>query len=91
MKRNIEEDLRCKASEIATQAGVSPRTAVRYVHKLVTIVELREGSLVFVLPISSAVKIGLVRWGRDYDLLDQCHFLTVKKYMYGGSLSKSLA
>ena len=34
MKRNVEEDPWCKASEIATQAGVSPRTAVRYLHKL---------------------------------------------------------
>ena len=34
MKRNVEEDPRCKASDIATQAGISPRTAVRYLHKL---------------------------------------------------------
>ena len=34
MKRNFEEDPECKASEIATQAGVSPRTAVWYLHKL---------------------------------------------------------
>ena len=34
VKRNVEEDPRCKASDIATQAGVSPRTAVKYLHKL---------------------------------------------------------
>ena len=33
-KINVEEDPRCKASVIATQADVSPRTAVRYLHKL---------------------------------------------------------
>ena len=34
VKRNVEENPRCKASDIATQADVSPRTAVRYLHKL---------------------------------------------------------
>ena len=34
MKRNVEEDPRGKVSDIATQAGVSSRTAVRYLHKL---------------------------------------------------------
>ena len=33
VKRNVEENPRCKASDIATQADVSPRTAVRYHHK----------------------------------------------------------
>ena len=34
MKRNVVEDPWSKASDIATQAGVSPKTAVRYLHKL---------------------------------------------------------
>ena len=34
VKRNVEENSRCKASDIVTQADVSPRTAVRYLHKL---------------------------------------------------------
>ena len=65
-----------------------------------TIVELREGNLFFVLPISSAEKIGLVRWWIDlwpfgpmsFSLMshDLHNFLTVKGYGYGGSLSKSL-
>ena len=29
VKRNVEDNPRCKASDIAKQAGVSPRTAVR--------------------------------------------------------------
>ena len=34
VKRNIKDNPHCKASDIATQAGVSPRTALRYLHKL---------------------------------------------------------
>ena len=34
VKKNVEDDPHCKASDIATQAGVSLRTAVRYLHKL---------------------------------------------------------
>ena len=34
MERNVEENPRCKASDIVTQADVSPRTAVKYLHKL---------------------------------------------------------
>ena len=33
IKRKVEEDPRCKASEIKTQANINPRTAVRYLHK----------------------------------------------------------
>ena len=32
VKRNVEENPRCKVSDIATQAVVCPRTAVKYVH-----------------------------------------------------------
>ena len=34
VKRNVEEDPRCKASDITIQSDVSPKTAVRYLHKL---------------------------------------------------------
>lgn len=34
VERNVQQDPRCKASDIATQVDVSPRTAVRYLHKL---------------------------------------------------------
>lgn len=34
VKRNVEQDPRSKASDIAIQADVSPRTAVRYLHQL---------------------------------------------------------
>ena len=102
MKGNVEEDPRCKASDIATQAGVSASTAVRYLHKLATMVELREGHLFFVLPISSAERIGLVRWWIDlwpfgpmsFSLMshDLHYFPTVEgyRYGYGGSVNKSL-
>lgn len=34
VERNVEQDPRCKPSDIPTQVDVSPRTAVRYLHKL---------------------------------------------------------
>ena len=34
VRRNVEQDPHCKASDIATQLDVSPRTAVRHLHKL---------------------------------------------------------
>ena len=34
VKRNVEENPCCKASDIATQADVNPRIAIRYLHKL---------------------------------------------------------
>ena len=34
VKRNLEDNPYCKTSGIATQASVSPTTAVRYLHKL---------------------------------------------------------
>ena len=64
-----------------------------------TIVELRERNF-FVLPISSAEKIGLMRWWIDlwpfgpmsFSLMSHVlhYFPTVEGYGYGGSLSKSL-
>ena len=63
-----------------------------------TMVELREENLFFILPISSAEKIGLVRWWIDlwpfgpmpFSLMSHNlhYFPTVEGY--GGSLSKSL-
>ena len=65
-----------------------------------TMVELREGNLFFDLPISSAEKIGHVRWWIDlwpfgpmsFSLMshDLHYFVTVERYGYGGSLSMSL-
>ena len=34
LKRNIEHDPRCKASDIAIQADVTPKAANRYLHQL---------------------------------------------------------
>ena len=34
LKRDLEEDPRCKGSDVAIQADVSPRRAVSYLHKL---------------------------------------------------------
>ena len=34
VKKNVEQDPRCEASDIAIQADVSPKATARYLHKL---------------------------------------------------------
>ena len=61
VKRNVEEDPSCKASDIATQADVSPRTALRYLYKLGYYGRAARRKTSFVQPLSSAERIGLLR------------------------------
>ena len=51
LKRNVKENSCCKASDIATQVDVSPRTAVRYLQKLGYYRRVVTKNHFFVLPI----------------------------------------